>query len=538
MSLPTLLVPGKHKSYPRSKEMPIDLLIKDIEDVFKTSNTYYLSARTGSGKTTIIPPRILKLFHTRTLVCEPTVNLAISSVDSVLRNAPELSKGKNIGYVTGPEKLYPSEQNSIVFCTYKVATLTISNSTVEPPIIIIDEAHTKDIPLIELLQNVRDHPDIKVIIMSATLDVELMKFYFKTSRPLTEKNYASIDGLTNYEVKTYNHPCEDFEDAAFTIKSYMKEDMINALVFIPTIRYAMNIIRLIDGDNIIKPTNMTETEYKRALKYHDGRSVYVVFPYGMTKNVPDICRSILDKFTRPPNVKYIIFGTNALETGRTIPKLTHMFDFGLLFYRINDPIATMNDTISGRPTNFNGKVVMESEDNRIQREGRVGRICPGTVVRMYDKDIEFKLNDDIMANQKLMIDYTIDVMDDNEQNDLFDYNDYLYIPSFDTIAATQVDWQRANIITHDGYKIAPYQYDFNTPLRIALTMTDQFDLRSALYIAHINFVYNFETCSTIAPKIDKCLADYESLDPSTCENTLLMANETYNLLLQANSNVV
>ena len=538
MSLPTLLVPGKHKSYPNSEEKPIDLLMRDIEKTFETSSTYYINGRTGSGKTTILPPRILRKFKTRVLVGEPTVNLAVTSVDGVMRNDHGLVKGKNIGYITGPEKLHVTDERSIIFCTYKVISLMVFKSNVNPPIIIIDEAHTKDINLIELFKLIRERVDIKVIIMSATLDADLMGFYFKTTRPLTKENFAIIDSSTNYDVKIMHKPCQSPEDAAFVIRSFMNEDMENALVFIPTIKYGMNIINLIDGENVIKPMNMTDVDYKKILAKRSKESLYVVFVYGMTKIVPKLCRNILDKFKRPPNVKYIIFGTNALEAGRTIPKLTHLFDFGLLFYRINGPIISLNDTIDGTAVKFTGIITIESEDSRIQREGRVGRTCEGTIVRLYDEDIKFTLMDDVLANQKLMIDHTISVLSENESNDLFKYNDNFYISSFDAVITSQVDWQRANIISVDCFKISNYSYQFNTPLRIALALCDQYDIRSALYISHLNYVFNDELCSSWAPKLEKCLADFEYLDYPTAIGVLSRANETYKILLQSNSQII
>ncbi len=79
--------------------------------------------------------------------------------------------------------IYP--QNRIVFVTNGIFLQRLVHSTdffQEYPFIILDEVHERDIDtdfiLLTIKRVIRQHPKVRIVLMSATIDNELFRYYF------------------------------------------------------------------------------------------------------------------------------------------------------------------------------------------------------------------------------------------------------------------------------------------------------------------------------------------------------------------------
>ena len=89
-----------------------------------------------------------------------------------------------IGYQIGMHsKIFP--HNRIVFVTNGIFLQRIVHSTDffnEYPFIILDEVHERDIDtdfiLLTIKRIIRQYPKVRIILMSATIDNELFRYYF------------------------------------------------------------------------------------------------------------------------------------------------------------------------------------------------------------------------------------------------------------------------------------------------------------------------------------------------------------------------
>ena len=145
---------------------------------------------TGCGKSTQVPQFIIDAFteenkanECNILVSQPRRISAISLANRVARERYE-SVGDVVGYHVRLQNSIPKSRGSILFCTTGILLQRIqSNPTLDGVShVIIDEAHERTLQidmLLALLKRTLDvNPALKIIIMSATVHVELFQQYF------------------------------------------------------------------------------------------------------------------------------------------------------------------------------------------------------------------------------------------------------------------------------------------------------------------------------------------------------------------------
>jgi HrpA-like RNA helicase len=166
-----------------------------------------LQSGTGSGKSTILPPKIYENFYEGLKknigITEPQVINAIEIPGQIIQYQTFLKMEENIGYQTGEFKKTPVR--GILFMTVGILlqhfkTLDDEQIMSKYMVIIIDECHSRDIVndelfyLIELfLSRNWSDPDCPFFIfMSATFDPEVFIKYFK----IPDKNFIEVIGQT------------------------------------------------------------------------------------------------------------------------------------------------------------------------------------------------------------------------------------------------------------------------------------------------------------------------------------------------------
>jgi HrpA-like RNA helicase len=126
-----------------------------------------------------------------------------------------------IGYQIGMTSYIRSE-NRIVFVTNGIFLQRLVHSTdffEEYPFIILDEVHERDIDtdfiLLTLKRLIRQHPRVRIILMSATIDNELFRYYFASDHIdsiLSQQNFYKKIILAQQKAKLQHRRRGDDEE--------------------------------------------------------------------------------------------------------------------------------------------------------------------------------------------------------------------------------------------------------------------------------------------------------------------------------------
>ncbi|KAJ8708441.1 hypothetical protein PYW07_010566 [Mythimna separata] len=247
--------------------------------------------------------------------------------------------------------------------------------------VIIDEAHERDVNTdvtLLLLKRASDlNPELKVVVMSATLDTGVFTSYFDPC-PVIEvpgrtfpveisylediqKNFRLNLSYTAENCnKIDSKPIIKCQEVAEVIKAIDKTQKEGAiLVFLP-------------GWSDIKLT-------KQLLDEHYGQSsMHMILPVHSRLSTSDQVKM----FSTPSRgVRKIVLATNVAETSITIPDVVYVIDSG----------AHKENRIKDGTGTASLETVWVSQASAKQRTGRAGRVQPGHCYRLYtrEKEAEF-----------------------------------------------------------------------------------------------------------------------------------------------------
>lgn len=163
-----------------------DKIISQLEN----NRVLLIEGDTGCGKTTQVPQFILDTFtqngnatDCNILVSQPRRISAISLADRVACERKE-SVGDVVGYQVRLEQVLPQELGAIVFCTTGILLKKLQSN---PGLkgcshVILDEAHERsidtDMLMIMLKRALKKNPNLKVLVMSATINTHMFQEYF------------------------------------------------------------------------------------------------------------------------------------------------------------------------------------------------------------------------------------------------------------------------------------------------------------------------------------------------------------------------
>src|SRR5271170_3009064 len=158
----------------RKSPLPVDVLLPEIISSLRRNPNLILEAPPGAGKTTRVPPALLGIVSGEVVVLEPR---RIAARLAARRVAWEFGEqvGETIGYqVRFEESISP--RTRLRFVTDGVFTRRLlSDPTLKGvDAIVLDEFHERhlesDFALALLKRLQQSRPDLRLIIMSATLD--------------------------------------------------------------------------------------------------------------------------------------------------------------------------------------------------------------------------------------------------------------------------------------------------------------------------------------------------------------------------------
>ncbi|WP_415888592.1 ATP-dependent RNA helicase HrpA [Neptuniibacter sp. SY11_33] len=355
-------------SYP---DLPISSRREEISKAIVENQVVVLAGETGSGKTTQLPKICLDLG----LGCKGLIGhtqprrLAARTVASRIAEELQTSLGERVGYqVRFHDQVGENTQVKLMTDGILLGETRHDRFLEQYEVLIIDEAHERSLNIDFLLGYIKrilpKRPDLKVIITSATIDLERFSKHFNDA-PIIE-----VSGRT-YPVEVLYRPLHEFEaedekalDLQQGVMAAVEELLDNerkqgkgpqgdVLIFLP-------------GEREIRET--AEVLRRAELKHTEVLPLYARLSLAEQNRV--FQRSGKTAATR------LILSTNVAETSLTVPGIKYVVDTGLA--RISR--YSYRSKVQRLPI----EAVSQASAN--QRAGRCGRISEGTCIRLYSEE--------------------------------------------------------------------------------------------------------------------------------------------------------
>jgi len=358
---------------------------KKFINSIKTHSVTLVISGTGSGKTVLFPKYVL---HALNYIGKIAITLpkrdSAESAGKFAADTLDVHVGEEVGYQfrgSGKSAYNPS-MTKLLYCTdgTLVARLLTDPTLAEFDAVIVDEAHERKVNidfLLYLLKNVlRIRPEFRLVIMSATINEEIFKQYYKGFT----YNDISIGTKPNYPIKSIFLETElviddkEYMESGFKLIEKLLHDTTDpgGILFFVTSRSETNDAcdELVEFDDSFKDTNICVPMFSGMTEEKRKLAIDKDYYRGFVKNG-----------------RKIIVSTNVAESSITIEGIGYVIDSGLELRSRYDPINKINILEKTMITQAQAK----------QRMGRTGRTGPGTCYHLYTDEMFNTLMDKFPA---------------------------------------------------------------------------------------------------------------------------------------------
>ncbi|CAN6468005.1 unnamed protein product [Victoria cruziana] len=351
----------------KRKTLPVWQQRQEFLDVLEKNQTLVLVGETGSGKTTQIPQFVVEAGYTsnrKQIACTQPRRVAAMSVSRRVAEEMDVTIGEEVGYsirfedCSGPKTILK----------YLTDGMLLREAMTDPlleryRVIILDEAHERTLAtdvLFGLLKEVlKNRADLKLVVMSATLEAEKFQGYFNGA-PLMK-----VPGrLHPVEIFYTQEPERDYLDAA-----------IRTCVQIHTCEPSGDILVFLTGEEEIEDACRRLNKEVNNMGDQVGPvkvvPLYSTLPPAMQQKIFEPAPPAV-KEGGPPGRK-IVVSTNIAETSLTIDGIVYVIDPGFAKQKVYNPRVRVESLL----------VSPISKASAHQRAGRAGRTQPGKCFRLY-----------------------------------------------------------------------------------------------------------------------------------------------------------
>lgn len=350
--------------------LPIYEIERDLVARLRTDRRLILSAPTGSGKSTQVPQILLNhgfLEAGQVVILQPR-RLAARLLAARVAQELGVQLGQEVGYQIRFENV-TSAKTKIRFVTEGI----LLRQMLEDPklrgvsALIFDEFHERhlygDITLARSLDLQEQHrPDLSLVVMSATLDANVLTEYLSCRRN-GDGQKSSVSVLAS-EGRTFPVSIEYAEKPAYADQRPVWDQAADA--------FSSYVHNGGEGDVLVfMPGGFEISQTIEAIRHVPESKGFILLPLHGELSPKDQDAAVA-RYDR----RKVVVATNVAETSLTIDGVRLVIDSGL---------ARMSryDSNRGINTLLIEKISQSSAD---QRTGRAGRTAPGTCMRLWSRE--------------------------------------------------------------------------------------------------------------------------------------------------------
>ncbi|HEY3666664.1 MAG TPA: ATP-dependent helicase HrpB, partial [Polyangiaceae bacterium] len=336
--------------------LPIDAVLPELESVLSSKGTraIVLEAPPGAGKTTRVPWAVQHwLGDVEVVVSEPR---RLAARMAARRVADE--RGEVLGERVGYSVRFEDASSARTRIRYATEGIVLRRLLTEPDLrgigaVILDEFHERHLAtdlLLVLLDRLSrtTRPDLKLVVMSATLDAEPIARYLGDC-PRIRSEGRMFPVAIEFLPKPDERPLEK-QIVSAVRRAVSEEATGDVLVFLP-------------GAGEIRKA-------KTALEPLAQEAELLVLPLHGDLPIAEQARAV-----EPAKSRKVVLSTNVAESSVTVDGVTMVIDSGQARVAGYSPWSGL-PTLSLEPI---------SRASSTQRAGRAGRTRPGRVLRLYTK---------------------------------------------------------------------------------------------------------------------------------------------------------
>jgi ATP-dependent RNA helicase HrpB len=348
--------------------LPIDATLPALREALARNPSAVLQAPPGAGKSTVVPLALLEETWARgkrILMLEPR-RLAARAIAQRMAQTLREPVGRTVGYRMRMDTRVSSETRIEVVTEGVLTRMLQSDPALEGvAAVIFDEFHERSLQAdlgLALVLDARENvaPDLKVLVMSATLDGEAVAKVLGDAPIVTsegrmfpvESRFAGKGAPVLPVSPGPGAPVDSPEKVtAQLIQRALREESGDVLVFLPGAREIRRVQSIMEG---------TESASLRVLPLF-GELAAEDQDAALTPS--------------PPGTRKVVLATNIAETSLTIQGVRVVVDSGLVRRSMFDPSTGMSRLETQR-------ISRASAD---QRQGRAGRTEPGVCYRAWSE---------------------------------------------------------------------------------------------------------------------------------------------------------
>ncbi|CAH0556419.1 unnamed protein product [Brassicogethes aeneus] len=351
------------------RKLPVFQQRNKLLDIIKRHKTLIILGETGSGKTTQIPQYIYSARLQENGKIGITQPRRVAAISVAMRVAQEHGNGMEVGDLVGYTVRFEDVTSSKTKIKYLTDGMMLREAMfdkllMEYTVIILDEAHERTIHtdvlfgIVKRAQKIRIEKKVtplKIIIMSATMDVDHFSKYFNDCQAVY------LEGRT-YPVNIF-----------YTLKPHDDYQLACVNAFFKIHKEAPP-----DHDVLIFLTGQEEIESVahqiRTLAKEPDVEGPMVRVFSLYAAQPSNQQMAVFQ-TTPTNTRKVIISTNIAETSVTIAGIKYVIDGGMVKARTFHPSTGLELL----------KIQRISQEQSWQRAGRAGRDSEGSCYRIYTR---------------------------------------------------------------------------------------------------------------------------------------------------------
>lgn len=354
--------------------LPVSAKRNEIAKAIQDNQVVIIAGETGSGKTTQLPKICIELGLAQygTIAHTQPRRIAARSVSQRIAQEMRVELGNEVGY----QIRFSDQSNEKTLVKLMTDGILLAETQHDRflnkyQVIIIDEAHERSLNIDFLMgylkQLLPKRPDLKVIVTSATIDLDRFSKHFNNA-PVIE-----VTGRT-FPVEVRYRPLIDLDkqDGVSKPDEEPEGDMIQGIADAVAELEIEDAARGQIGDVLVFLSGEREIrESSLALKKANIKGTEILPLYARLSSAEQ------NKIFNPTGVlRRIILSTNVAETSLTVPGIRYVIDTGVA--RISR--YSYRSKVQRLPI----EAISKASAN--QRKGRSGRVSEGVCVRLYSEE--------------------------------------------------------------------------------------------------------------------------------------------------------